>query len=80
MPPTLHGVFRVGCAKCHNHPFEAITGRLLRSGRVLREGSMLGRTADDEIVPCNPAARSSIRRRCKNQPPAALRIAWFAGS
>jgi hypothetical protein len=66
---------RVGCAKCHNHPFEAITqtdyyGLAAYFARVQFKGAQFG--LDDEIVYLQPNRELQHPRTRKNQEPIAF--------
>lgn len=66
---------RVGCAKCHNHPFEAITqddyyGLAAFFARVQFKGAQFG--LDDEIVYLQPNREIQHPKTRKNQPPMAF--------
>ncbi len=66
---------RVGCAKCHNHPFEAITqddyyGLAAFFARVQFKGTQFG--LDDEIVYLASNREIQHPKTRKNQPPVAF--------
>jgi hypothetical protein len=66
---------RVQCAKCHNHPFEAITqddyyGLAAFFARVNFKGAQFG--LDDEIVYLQPNREVQHPKTRKNQPPVAF--------
>jgi len=66
---------RVQCAKCHNHPFEAITqndyfGLAAYFARVQFKGAQFG--LDDEVVFLNPGRELNNPKTRKPQPPIAF--------
>jgi hypothetical protein len=68
---------RVQCAKCHNHPFEAITqddyyGLAAFFARVNFKGAQFG--LDDEIVYLQPNREVQHPKTHKNQPPVAFGV------
>ena len=66
---------RVGCAKCHNHPFESITqadyyGLAAYFARVQRKGAKFG--LDDEVIYLAPGGEVQNPTTKKTQEPAAF--------